>query len=417
MAPIRLRKSRRLHGQEPEYKHYEVPKFRVLRRFREPAAMTTQLHIRHPAVFSGTAGQEPSQWLKGFARVAKYNKWDDMMCLANVYFYLDGTAQQWFENNEEKLNSWEKFQTELKKAFGDKLHQVHQAEEQLKQHAQRPGETTQSYIQHVLALCKLVNPNMTEEDKVSHLMKGVAEDVYQALLMKDVSTTEDFIKCCQHIEAMHQKRVGRKKFDRLPNVVPMAVVDDHQDLAAMIRRIVREELEEILTYKNGQRREEAVAAIVQEEVHRALAPMSVTGESHVDNSDPPFRTYAAAARRQASSPATRRQPPPAVQTPRRRTDVYRTEDNTPVCFHCGRPGHVVRYCRERRRVFDDYYATRRQQPPPSQRRQETEDEYSRPRGRSPSPYPGRGRSPVRRSRSPSPYRGTSRSPSRRPQEN
>ncbi|GFT63488.1 hypothetical protein TNCV_869711 [Trichonephila clavipes] len=38
-------------------------------------------------------------------------------------------------------------------------------------------------------------------------------------------------------------------------------------------------------------------------------------------------------------------------------------DNRPVCFHCGRPGHVMRYCREkrlslptprnRRRNFDD----------------------------------------------------------------
>ncbi|GFU72914.1 hypothetical protein TNCV_5003361 [Trichonephila clavipes] len=44
----------------------------------------------------------------------------------------------------------------------------------------------------------------------------------------------------------------------------------------------------------------------------------------------------------------------------RKTNVWRTADNRPVCFHCGRPGHVMRYCRERlslalsrRRNFDD----------------------------------------------------------------
>ncbi|GFV42691.1 hypothetical protein TNCV_840461 [Trichonephila clavipes] len=31
----------------------------------------------------------------------------------------------------------------------------------------------------------------------------------------------------------------------------------------------------------------------------------------------------------------------------------RTADNRPVCFHCGRPGHVMRYCRERKAVFDN----------------------------------------------------------------
>ncbi|GFV22406.1 transposon Ty3-I Gag-Pol polyprotein [Trichonephila clavipes] len=41
--------------------------------------------------------------------------------------------------------------------------------------------STQSYIQSVLGLCQEVNPLMKEDEKVSHLMKGVAEDIYQAL--------------------------------------------------------------------------------------------------------------------------------------------------------------------------------------------------------------------------------------------
>ncbi|GFW41117.1 hypothetical protein TNCV_415261 [Trichonephila clavipes] len=35
------------------------------------------------------------------------------------------------------------------------------------------------------------------------------------------------------------------------------------------------------------------------------------------------------------------------------SDVYRT-DNRPFFFHCGRPGHVFRYCHERRGIFDEY---------------------------------------------------------------
>ncbi|UYV60544.1 K02A2.6-like, partial [Cordylochernes scorpioides] len=33
--------------------------------------------------------------------VAKFNRWDDTMCLANAVFFLEETALKWFENNEE----------------------------------------------------------------------------------------------------------------------------------------------------------------------------------------------------------------------------------------------------------------------------------------------------------------------------
>ncbi|GFU94256.1 transposon Ty3-I Gag-Pol polyprotein [Trichonephila clavipes] len=39
--------------------------------------------------------------------------------------------------------------------------------------------------------------------------------------------------------------------------------------------------------------------------------------------------------------------------------MWRTADNRPVCFHCGRPGHVMRYCRERKAVFDNSRNRRR----------------------------------------------------------
>ncbi|GFU07224.1 retrotrans_gag domain-containing protein [Trichonephila clavipes] len=61
---------------------------------------------------------------------------------------------------------------------------------------------------------------MREDEKVSHLMKGVAEDIYQALLTREINDTASFIKWCNYIEDMKQKRVGRPKFERLPNVVP-----------------------------------------------------------------------------------------------------------------------------------------------------------------------------------------------------
>ncbi|GFQ70812.1 CCHC-type domain-containing protein [Trichonephila clavata] len=133
------------------------------------------------------------------------------MCLANPYFFLKGTARLWYENNEENLSSFEKFQEQLNIAFGSTELFIKQAERKVKNRAQKTGESTQSYIQSVLELCHEINPKMTENEKVSHLMKGVAEDV----LVKDIICTSDFLKECQRIEEMNQKTYSQAPIHKI----------------------------------------------------------------------------------------------------------------------------------------------------------------------------------------------------------
>ncbi|GFV18387.1 transposon Ty3-I Gag-Pol polyprotein [Trichonephila clavipes] len=68
---------------------------------------------------------------------------------------------------------------------------------------------------------------------------------------------------------------------------------------------------------------------------RVLAPVSTK-----PTETRPRPTYAAVTRKYRA-PVQKFPPEP------RKTDVWRTADNRPVCFHCGRPEHVMRYCRER----------------------------------------------------------------------
>ncbi|GFS77565.1 CCHC-type domain-containing protein [Trichonephila clavipes] len=354
---------------------------------------------RSPSTFRGAPGEDPLKWLKEYDRVANFNKWDDMMCLANVYFFLDGTARQWYVNNEDALDSWEAFKNGLSGLFGDRQKYTRRAEEQLKCRAQRSDESTQSYIQSVLGLCQEVNPLMKEDEKVSHLMKGVAEDIYQALLTREINDTASFIKWCNYIEDMKQKRVGRPRFERLPNVVPVASLTDETDLVSLIRTIVREEVHRLVnqTQESLDSDPQSLEEIVQDEVERVLAPVSTK-----PTETRPRPTYAAVTRKYRA-PVQKFPPEP------RKTDVWRTADNRPVCFHCGRPGHVMRYCRERKAVFDNSRNRRRNFDDVG-----TEEEIRRPNSsRRFTPSPTRGRSPIRRYRSPSPYRRSSQSPGRR----
>ncbi|UYV70790.1 K02A2.6-like [Cordylochernes scorpioides] len=58
--------------------------------------------------------------------------------------------------------------------------------------AQKVRRYSEAYIQDVLYLCQVVNPRMDDERKLGHLMKGVAEDIYQILLAKDVEITGNY---------------------------------------------------------------------------------------------------------------------------------------------------------------------------------------------------------------------------------
>ncbi|GFV90702.1 CCHC-type domain-containing protein [Trichonephila clavipes] len=202
---------------------------------------------------------------------------------------------------------------------------------------------------------------------------------------------------------MKEKRVGRPKFERLPNVVPVASLTDETDLVSLIRTIVREEVHRLVnqTQESLDSDPQSLEEIVQDEVERVLSPVSTK-----PTETRPRPTYAAVTRKYRA-PVQKFPPEP------RKTDVWRTADNRPVCFHCGRPGHVMRYCRERKAVFDNSRNRRRNFDDVG-----TEEEIRRPNSsRRFTPSPTRGRSPIRRYRSPSPYRRSSQSPGRRSEEN
>lgn len=375
-----------------------------------PIPIVTYQLPRNPCIFSGDDQQEASRWLKDFKRIATYNQWDEQMCMANVIFYLAGTARQWFDNNEDTLSNWTVFQNSLKSTFGQTDDVKRQAERLLLTRVQQTGETTEAYIQDVLSLCRKVNSCMPDSEKVAHLMKGIAEDMYQILLVQDYLTVDAFTKRCRQIESLRRTRINQPRFQRLPNIATVSSEVNGNDIRSMIRTIVREELQKIFPESKSYRTDEPepatdIAAIVQEEMMDVLAPIT---RSKARYNNP----------RKSSS----YQPRHRVENntvPQRKTDMWRTETNVPICYHCGRPGHVLRYCRERRQVFNAarnsrMINTRRDIDNDSIYSLEENQAQSTSNFRSSSPYPRR---QFSRRQSQSPARRSSRSPRRVDEEN
>ncbi|GFS77863.1 retrotrans_gag domain-containing protein [Trichonephila clavipes] len=96
----------------------------------------------------------------------------------------------------------------------------------------------------------VVTPSLQQWRSPSTFRGAPGEDplkwLKRALLTREINDTASFIKWCNYIEDMKQKRVGRPRFERLPNVVPVASLTDETDLVSLIRTIVREEVHRLV---------------------------------------------------------------------------------------------------------------------------------------------------------------------------
>ncbi|GBN11485.1 hypothetical protein AVEN_125733-1 [Araneus ventricosus] len=324
-------------------------------------------------------------------------------------YFTSPILLDWFDNNEDDFTNWAAFQESLEYTFCRIEENRRQAERLLQTRAQLPGESSESYIQDVLSLCKRVNQSMSENEKIAHLMKGVNEELYQILLVQDYSTTKDLVERCRQIENLRRRRITKETFQRLPKISAASSGLEEDDLKSLVRTLVREEIQrffpKVQDLQYGLESSADVASIVRYDVMQALSPLST-----------PQRRNTAPIRRSAPAGLQQRRIQRSNAAPPRKTDVWRTNDNVPLCFHCGRPGHVFRYCRERRQVFASAKANRT-----TYSRRDSyldmesiqsygaDDNYSHPtptRQRSSSPYPRRSsnrrqsQSPARRSSTP-----------------
>lgn len=256
-------------------------------------------------------------------------------------------------------------------------------------------------------------------------MRGVKEEIFRALSRDPPATADEFLEEALKIEkaTLSRSTIGQRRDGYLPSASAAGL--DVQSLRDLIREIVREEVRAVLRPEEARHEPISIGAMIQEEVRQALHPSPTPTPAP----DAPIPTYAAAVRRHLpahntsyanSWRATATQPAPTYSPVRqpvtRKTDVWRTADRRPLCYHCGEPNHVYRRCPYRRLGLPGFHPNAPR--PERGTRPEAIEDYLRRQqtpftaGSDPSPNSfRRSRSPARW-RSPSPARRLSTSPRR-----
>lgn len=362
---------------------------------------------REPPSFAGLRGEDVEEWLDQYNRVSQFNRWDDAFKRQNVGFYLTQVAETWYHNNASRLSGWDSFTDELRLIFGSPSARADGAKRKLESRSQRPDETYVSYIEDVLALCRRVNADMSEAEKVRHVLKGITDFAFNALALQNISSVNDIRTACQRLDELQAIRLQPATgLTRLP---------PESDLRILIRTIIREELQQQGSSCGHGDRCSRPANHLREIIKDELASLTISACNGPPVAVGP-QSYADAVARQPVSPVEVPVPPPvigqltAISSPppasntyanwRPRLDVRPHE--RPVCFYCGIRGHISRFCRRRqqdeRRGYAPYerdvrynYSLRRPAYPPPDRSTSPQQSPDRsrsqrdPRRRSPSP--------------------------------
>lgn len=307
--------------------------------------------LRDPRVFSGLGDEDIEEWADFYTRVSLHNRWDDPTKLANVIFYLSDVAKTWFLNHEAEMATWAIFFSRIQEIFGRPEDRKAVARKKLATRSQLRSEGYTSYIEDVLTLCKKIDVNMSESERVRHVLKGIAEEAVHLFVLQPPANVQAIVTICQSLEAAQRQRIPLTT--SLPAASDIPSVPYGPTFQDIVRKIVREELSRILgttTTEDVASNSAPIRNLIRDELIR-LNPNPPSTPLIAQ----PQPTYAEILRLPPSPASSQPVGPPQIaaltaETPmsQRPQATWRTSDNRPVCYYCGIPGHVSRYCRRRR---------------------------------------------------------------------
>ncbi|XP_037509562.1 activity-regulated cytoskeleton-associated protein-like [Rhipicephalus sanguineus] len=215
LTPVHQRANRRLRGDPPEFGPLPTaPATQASSTANErtmASPVTSELIVSPPCMpepFHDDTYEDVEDWLEHFERVANINGWDEARKLSRMYFALEDAARTWYENHEAVIPTWQEFRRHLVATYAS-TDRREKAENALQSRNQRTNESVGMYIEDMSRLFRRADPNMTEEKKLRHLMRGVKQDLFAGLVRNPPRTVAEFRSEATTIERALQQRSRR----------------------------------------------------------------------------------------------------------------------------------------------------------------------------------------------------------------
>ena len=286
-----------------------------------------QRKFKEPPTFWGRKDEDAIDWLENYENIGQYNQWGPDELRGNFWMYMDGTAKKWLKCLTVPAR-WDDAVgppavTGLRSTFLAEFQPEgygRYQENKLRNRKQGAGESATDYYYDIMDLCRSVDPNMNETTKLGHLFRGLKPSLAKKLWIKRPPTCPEFLAEVKiHTEAEELAKPqdwsplpvaalsteGRKVTIRTPSA------ERNGKRATSIEPPKKQATEDI-----PQATVNAMILQTLKEIQTELVVLRVRGKSQ----------------ERGRSPGRRRS---------------RTEDGKPICFACGKVGHISKFCEAR----------------------------------------------------------------------
>lgn len=155
--------------------------------------------------FSGHASEDVERFLKSIKNITKANEESNSSeILEIVRGKLSQSAGLWFDNNESSFRRWSDFEIAFRNRYFSST-MVHQKFDKLKQRKQLPDETVVAYYDDVVTLCREIDPTMSEQMIIRHLISGLDPSFKKEMSRHESSlnTLSAFLKYAKIEQDLH----------------------------------------------------------------------------------------------------------------------------------------------------------------------------------------------------------------------
>ena len=184
-------------------------------------ALRAKTKFKSPTTFNGRESEDAVAWMDRFEKTARYNRWTDADKLDNFEMYLEGAARKWYacEEADNRIpREWSiprgEEDSDSESDDEDRAHGLKELflrqftptdyrrfnENRLRDRKQRREESVTDYFFDVLDLCRVVNREMTEREKLDHLFRGLRADLVEKLWSMRPRNTKEFLKNAQEYQ-------------------------------------------------------------------------------------------------------------------------------------------------------------------------------------------------------------------------